>query len=305
MHARHRLVPLFALAAACSGGGTDPDEPDGAPPGPPDADTSGYTELIGHDWTLPAGTESFQCVRVTAATDLWVHGLRPIAPLGTHHTVLAITDPNGPDGASTCDNTFAIGSAVLYASGVGTEALELPPGVAVRVPAGQQLLLNLHLFNAGSEDLSGHSGIAVVTLAAAEVTAEAGVVLAGKVIGLNIPPGPSTQSGRCTIPSATELYAIMPHMHTLGTHIKVTFDGASGSRVLLDEPYEFGDQRYRMLLPTQAVAADDRVLIDCTYDNTTPNTVGFGESTNDEMCFAITYTIPRITATAGSAFCIN
>jgi hypothetical protein len=303
MHLRQVGLALLGVVA-CSGGGSS-DDPDAPPADPPDADPSGYAELIAHDWTLAAGTESFQCVRLTTTTELWIHGLRPVAPLGTHHTVLSITDPSGPDGVSTCNETFALGSAVLFASGVGTDALELPPGVAVRVPAGMQLLLNLHLFNASSDPLSGHSGIAVITLDAGEVTREAGVILAGKAIGLNIPPGPSTQTGRCTVQTATELYAIMPHMHQLGTHMKVTFDGATGSRVLLDEAYEFGDQRYRVLSPTQQAAAADAIVVDCSYDNTTPDIVRFGESSNDEMCFAITYTIPRITATAGSAFCIN
>jgi hypothetical protein len=297
------LVALLLLAA-CSGGDDSAGGPD-APPPAPDADPSGYTELISEDWTLPSGTEQFHCVKLTTTTDLWISGLRPIAPLGTHHTVLAFGDPDGPDGTTTCGQTFALGSTVLYASGVGTEALELPDGVAVNVPAGKQILLNLHLFNATGDSLSGHSGISITTLAPGAVTSEAGVILAGKAIGLQVPPGVSTSTGTCTVPTATQLYAIMPHMHQLGTHMKVTRRDDTSSRVLLDEAYSFGDQRYRMVSPIEPAAAGDTMSIECTYDNPGSTTVTFGESTTDEMCFAITYTIPRITGTLGSAFCVN
>jgi hypothetical protein len=301
---RITFAGLGLALIACGGGGGSTDDPDAAPPSP-DADISGYTELISEDWTLPSGTEEFHCVRLTTQTDLWIHGIRPTAPLGTHHTVLAFQDPNGSDGQSTCGNTFALNSTVLYASGVGTEALELPDGVAFKIPAGKQILLNLHLFNASGDALTGHSGIEVLTLDPAQVTTEAGVILAGKVLGLSVPPGPSTSTGTCTIPSTTELYAIMPHMHTLGTHLKVTHNTDSGPRVLLDEPYSFGDQRYRVLSPTEQGGANTTLSIECSYDNMTPNTVHFGESTTDEMCFGITITIPRIMGTAGSAFCVQ
>jgi hypothetical protein len=292
------LVGALAVPACSGGGGAD--DPDA---GPPDADPDGWVELIASDWTLQPGTEQYRCVRQTATTDMWITAMRPIAPLGTHHTVLMVSEPDGPDGEVECSS--ALTRPVLYASGVGTEPLALPPGVAVKIAAGQQVFLNLHLFNAGGEPLSGHAGIAVIAVDAGAVTTEAGVILAGKVLGLAIPPGASTQTGTCTAMAATELYAIMPHMHQLGTHMRVTFDGASGSRVLHDEPYAFNDQRYRVLAPSQAVQPDDVLTIDCGYDNPTSETVHFGESTEEEMCFAITFTIPRITATLGSSFCVN
>lgn len=301
---RFMTLGLGLVLLGCGSGGGSTDDPDAAPP-TADADPAGYHELISQDWTLGSGTEEFHCVKLTTPTELWIHGIRPIAPLGTHHTVLAFQDPDGPDGDSTCGQTFALGSTVLYASGVGTDALELPDGVAVKIPAGKQIMLNLHLFNATGDALTGHSGIEILQMDAAAVQQEAGVILAGKMIGLNIPPGESTQTGYCTIPSATELYAIMPHEHVLGTHLAVTHQTDSNSRVLMDEPYSFSDQRYRVLSPTEQAGASTTLKIDCSYNNTTSQTVHFGESTTDEMCFAITYTIPRITGTAGSAFCVQ
>jgi hypothetical protein len=44
--------------------------------------------------------------------------------------------------------------------------------------------------------------------------------------------------------------------------------------------------------------AGDTVDIDCTFDNTTPNRVHFGNSSRDEMCFVGLYRYPA----AGKSF---
>ena len=66
--------------------------------------------------------------------------------------------------------------AVLYASGVGTDALELPDGVAVKIPAGKQILLNLHLFNASDTPLEGTSGIEVNRIEPEKIQHEADMI---------------------------------------------------------------------------------------------------------------------------------
>ena len=65
----------------------------------------------------------------------------------------------------------------FYASGVGTGPLVLPEGVGLVAKKGQQIHLNLHLFNAGEQDISGTSGIEVMTLPKEKVVHEAHVNL--------------------------------------------------------------------------------------------------------------------------------
>src|SRR6202008_2811804 len=132
-----------------------------------DADNSSYTTLIGRSWTLAAGQpDTYRCVRVTMTEDVYVHSFRAQAPLGTHHTVLGIASGTRPDGEYNC-TTAEVGHQMLYASGVGTPDLTSPDGIAVKIPSGTQIVLNLHLYNATDGELGGDSSILVETLPAA------------------------------------------------------------------------------------------------------------------------------------------
>lgn len=284
------LMTLAPLLAACGVDTEAPGDDDGAPP-PAD----GYTSLVSGAWSLPASTEKYVCVRLTAKADTYLQAIRPVAPLGTHHTVLMLGAPDGPDGITDC--TSALVKPAIYASGVGTQPLELPAGVAVHVRPGQQLLLNLHLFNATDTAISGTSGIEILPIDASAVQHEAGVVLIGKAGGLAVPPNMSTQTGRCTTPANATVFALAPHMHVLGTHMKVSYANAdgSGARVLLDQGYSFDEQRFASLDQPLVSGAGGRVTVECSYFNPTGQTVYFGESTTQEMCYALTFVYPAPT----------
>jgi hypothetical protein len=240
---------------------------------------------------MPAGTEGYVCARQTMDEDLYVNAFDAIIPLGTHHTLLTMGAPNAPDGVASCsaaDN----GPLSVFGSGVGTALLQFPAGVGLKIAAGNQLILNLHLLNAGGDTLTGLSGTRVHTVPQSEVTHMAEGILAGTVT-LNILPGQvTTQIGYCTMSSDVTLFAVAPHMHKLGIHEKVVAERASADEVVLfDGPYDFNEQSYQLISPLD-VAKGDRVRVECTYNNTTDNTVTFGQSTYSEMCFAGIYRYP-------------
>ena len=161
--------------------------------------------------------------------DLWVNGFEAISPHGTHHTLLTVGEPNAPDGLTKC-NAGTNRTYSVYGSGVGPERLEFPPGIALKIPKGTQLLLNLHLFNTGDADLSGNSGTLVRTIPESEVTTIAEGVLAG-TIAIDIPPQQTaTTTGWCTMSSDVTLFAVAPHMHQLGIYEKVTAESSRRGR---------------------------------------------------------------------------
>jgi hypothetical protein len=309
-----KLVAFVALVLfGCSSNGAAPGAPEagagpkahaaaGAPEGA--AGPKAYEEILGYDWSVAPGSETYFCVYKTISTDLWISDFRPLSPVGTHHVTLGFQDPGPPDGvmASTDNpaippcNRVTLGTNFLYFAGVGTGEMVLPDGVATRVTAGKQLVLSLHLLNTTATPLRGHSGVEIVRADPAGVVHQAEAIAAGKFKGLTVPPGPSTQTGTCTMQGDVTLFAVAPHMHLMGTHLTSTVALAGGrTTTLFDRDYQFEQQSYSFLNPPVALQKGDQMHVACTYDNTGTTTLTFGESTNqNEMCFLFTYRYPAI-----------
>jgi hypothetical protein len=313
-HAALLAITVGGALVGCGGGGGDGPGADlGAPVGDagPSADlgpghrdgaagdgggTCGAARrftLAAADWTLAPFREDYLCVVVEVAETTFVHEIHPTIPEGTHHTTVTLVPASTPVGTMRCSGLSA-GPRMIYGSGVGTGPLTFPDGVAVRLPAGQKVMLNLHLFNTGEAPLSGRSGIDVVTMCAEDVREEAEMSLAGKDLGLRVAArSVSTQSGRCTMTRDATLFALMPHMHQTGSHMRVELARAAGGprETVFDEPYDFDMQYYRTFAPALSLRAGDRLHVTCTYDNPGEE-MGFGESTEDEMCYAGIYVYP-------------
>jgi hypothetical protein len=285
---KYSLALVLALSFGCgSDGGPRGDSPDAAG-ATPDAGSTEFTRLLETPWTLAAGTEMYMCTRWTAPRDLFINEFSPVIPTGTHHTVVTLEDnSNRPDGTVECSNPFEGGPRQIYGTGAGSIPVKYPDGVAIKVNQGQQIVLNLHLFNVSDAELTGTSAIDVREVPASEVVNEAETELFGKIIGLTVAPGASTQSASCTIQSNLNVFLVQPHMHQLGVHLKGTVTPAGGGPdiVLFDGAYDFDAQLHRFIDPIQALAPGDQLTVDCSYDNTTGQTVTFGESSEDEMCF--------------------
>lgn len=281
---------LLVLVVAC-GGSTDPDpSPDG-----PIVDPDGFATLMQGSWDLAPGEEGYFCVYATVPEDVYINSFRPLGPPGTHHTVLTTyAGASPPDGTVRC-NVGTNGQSMIYGSGVGAPDFDFPPTVGLHLRKGQRLLLNLHLYNATDNPLSGVSGTLYKTTTAAEVPNLAELVLAGPTVGLNIPQGVSTQSGSCRLSNVTDepiqVFALSQHMHKLGTHMKSVIDRPT-ELVLQDVPYNFEEQTFHLVEPHIQLMPSDTLTTHCTFNNTTGSAVGFGESSDDEMCFTDLFYYP-------------
>lgn len=295
----YAILASFVFAIGCGGtnpGGGGDDTPIDAPSGNPDAyvPPAGYTKLIGRTWNLqPGDTDIYRCVRITIPEDMYITNIQAQAPLGTHHTVLSIAGANntsGPDGEQDCF-VQTLGLVMLYASGVGTSPLDFPQDVGIKVAAGTQIHLNLHLYNAGDEPLSGESAIWVKSQPTPPpMLAE--MVFAGP-LDFTVDVGPDQIIGECTINKSYSVFALWPHMHKLATHQKIELVRGNASPVLLhDMPFDFEEQKYWLQSPEIQLQAQDKIRVTCSYDNTTGAPVGFGDSSDNEMCFGGMYRYP-------------
>jgi Copper type II ascorbate-dependent monooxygenase, N-terminal domain/Copper type II ascorbate-dependent monooxygenase, C-terminal domain len=117
---------------------------------------------------------------------------------------------------------------------------------------------------------------------------------------LNIPPNNSSfkVTSDFTIPFLLDakVVNIFPHMHLLGTDIKVesTRAGKTESMIWIDK-WDFNWQGAYSYEEPASLSAGTRVRLTCTYDNSAnnprnpsnpPKLVQWGEGTEDEMCIA-------------------
>jgi len=259
-----------------------------APPIP-----DGYSKLIGRTWSIPVGQEIYRCARFTVTSDTYVTNIMAQAPSGTHHTVLSISDGStqGADGDYDC-SVGELGMVMLYASGVGTSPLDFPSGVGVKIAAGTQIHLNLHLFNATDKVITGDSGI-LVKSQSTPTTTLAEMVFAGKFL-FSVPKMTANfaVNGGCTSNKTFTLFALWPHMHKIG--VKQTFEVVHNSTTtkLHDGPFQFAEQNYYLQTPEFQVTSGDQIKVQCVYTNNSTSNVTFGESSNQEMCFTGMYRYP-------------
>jgi hypothetical protein len=264
--------------AACGAGGMDAE---------PDASTGPtWSPLISKTWTLQPGEEKTSDLMVdNVERDIYVGGMRPMSPVGTHHTLLF-------RGVS--------GTNMIYASGVGTGELMFPPGKGFKLEAGTVLGLQLHIFNRGDGELTGTSGVEILEVDPSEITDEVDLFLPGPK-DLNIPPiEVAKATGTCTVTKPYSVFALFPHMHQLGTHLKTTLTMGGTEKTLFDDAFNFEHQAVLSFDPIQ-LSVGDKINTECTWNNNTGVTVEYGESSTTEMCYSILYRFPR----GDEEFCTN
>lgn len=308
------VAGLVAAGAAC---GKDATNPNGHPDGPgssgggsdgsvvnPDADTAdGWVTLVERGWSITAGSlDVYECHRMQVTQDMWISAYHSVAPHGTHHEVLTIDTNDTNTGDYDCTaGTGTFGGELLYAAGVGTPDFTFPAGVAVHVAAGTWINLNLHLFDATDNDLSGTSGVQVKTVDPASVQNPADMTFSGTFtisVPAENPPQPVNAAGGCTTSTDWHVFALWPHMHQIATHQSLVYQPPNGSpTTLLDTDYDFSNQKtYPMTSVT--IPKGSQITTTCTYLNNTAvtappgHTIAFGESSTDEMCFTGLYKYP-------------
>jgi hypothetical protein len=289
---RFRAFPFVSVLvlAGCSSS-TDSTHGQSAPT-PPTAEA--WTVLAQGDWTLEPGTEEVDhCIKVPIEEDIYVSRIRPIAPEGTHHTFVALSDT--AEGAR-CTSAVASGT-LIYAAGLGSPGIDMPEGVAMKLSAGKTLNLSLHIYNPTTRTLKGTSGMEILKMDPADVKYESQTTLAGP-IGFTLPRGRVLLSHECEIQEPQTAFVLFPHMHQLGTHLKTTVTVGGVDKVLHDGDFDFADQPQIPIDPL-TFSPGDRVKTECTFENDTPNEVGFGESTDTEMCFSVFFRYPN----TASSFC--
>ncbi|HKP58313.1 MAG TPA: hypothetical protein VJV78_16415 [Polyangiales bacterium] len=277
--------PSAAGQAAAAPGAPAPSKADPIVAGPAGLHEENGAQIFRTEpFTVPAGSERYVCWTVKTDKPLQVKAIEFAGSPGIHHLTFAQTIAPEPEGMSECEVLLKTTWMPLFSAGAGANKLSLPAGVAHVLPAGTQLLVQLHLLNATDKEVSKPMQL---RLEVSNETNSMPVKIGGfGSFHISLPPHQkSTVSHECSLPGTSRVVAMMPHMHQLATSMTLEL-GTSASDlkpIYTRDPWNFDQQSIDNV--DMMLKAGTYARVTCNYDNTTDKTVTYGESSYNEMCF--------------------
>jgi hypothetical protein len=279
--------------------------------------------------------DSYACISIDTGLDhdVWITGaaLLPNNEAVVHHALIMLDTAGesaalaGPDGRYPCEE-LPMGT-MLGSYFPGSFPTEMPDGVGIPFPVGARIVLNVHYHPTGRGQDVDQSSLAVrwtsdppaydaLISSIGNATNTAGGLLPGPndpngEPTFRIPAGAGghTETMQITVPvGPVELIMLGPHMHHVGTDLRVTLERDGQTHCLLQNPNWdpdwqgiYGIDAELGEFPT--LAPGDVLTLRCTYDNTlanpsvvealaeygldSPITVNFGAAGLDEMCMLV------------------
>ena len=308
------VAPLAGCSSSGSspGGGTSSSTGGGgsslAPPAP------GQGVQFEMQTTIAAGMEDERCKFVTTTDDLWVHQEAVRYTPGSHHFILWNTTyasiptmdrngnvvdtsdvfecPGGPPAAWDVDRYVGGSQSADAPNVLGT----LPDDVALHIPAGSVLMMDLHVLNTTAAALPVTVQMNLDTIPASQATQEAGVYFFYNPF-IAIPPASSAHARMsCPVTSAVTLTTQQTHMHKWGLGGTANLETGTGAMVQqLYTSNTWSDPPVtEWSTPAMTLQAGQQIDYACNYQNDGTTTIiqGLSAATN-EMCVLVGAYYPR------------
>jgi hypothetical protein len=298
------LLPL-AVLAACSGQ-TQASSSSGSGG---DTNPNDFTASIG-PIDVPAGVETTQCIVIPLGNtqDVVVNSIDVDLAPGSHHLIVYQTTAAEQTDPVNCSpfTGIALGTdSPLMLANKDQASFTLPTGVAQEIAANTMVRIEAHYINATANDLQGHGQVTFHTTpkASAPPYQPANFVFWGTT-SIDIPPSASSSTGPIfqAGPAGTHLVLVTTHQHRLGTGVQVWASAQAGdmSDQIADDK-DWSNPSWRILSPTVDFNGTNGLTYQCDWTNPTTQTVQFGESALDEMCFIGGYYYPA----TKMSFCLD
>jgi hypothetical protein len=219
-----------------------------------------------------------------------------------HHWLLFTTNKAASqDGTHETTIGTQLGDQAQLLGGwaVGGENVEFPSDMGLKLPESGMLNVQWHFYNQGGAAADDSSKVQVCTVPAAMRKNLVGMTWLGTE-NFNGPLGMpahqmSTFGGTCPNDSAAPItiWAVWPHMHKLGRHMTSVVKRANGTmETVFDKPFDFNHQVHYPQSPMIVLQPGETITSTCTFDNTTNNSVAFGPSSEQEMCYQFAFSYP-------------
>jgi hypothetical protein len=266
-----------------------------------------------HSFTVHAGEDLEVCQyrRLPNKHEMDAQGFELRMPKGAHHFVVwgyngNVTDdskfPKGPVETVACTGLGPGDSLMpvnLFGQAIPNARVRFPAGVAVRLKPRQQVWLNPHMKNAGSEDFVPDIKFNITPAPKGSVQHHAEFFTVGNIPGINVPAGgDQTLVSEWTVVDDMNVIMVDSHQHRLGTYVSIETEQPDGSFVQLYEntnwehPYELWphqEEPWKNQGGTIRFTKGQKIRFTCKWHNSTTDDVHFGVETTDEMCFMTGY----------------
>jgi hypothetical protein len=227
-----------------------------------------------------------------------------------HHMLLTIdTEGNAGEGSGDTDLSDGWDCSDRIIESDWSLLHAWTPGMApvdfgdegMKVEPGDQIILQMHYFQSGSAEQQDQSAYALKTTESVDRQV---MMYPYGPTDFKIPAGEEAHSATAemTNPYADlRILGVFPHMHWLGTGYASTISNTDGEQVAClaqADRYDFDFQSTFMFKEPVVWKLGDTVHTTCTWDNSEdnpnqfndpPEDIGFGEGTNEEMCFFLYY----------------
>ena len=262
--------------------------------------------------TVPAGTESTQCVvkRVGNTEPISIHEIHNQLGTTSHHFIVYRVDDTveRPEPYPCAPFTDTFNDPPMIITQRDDDRLILPDGVAYTIGPNQMVRLELHYINVSAAPRPAEASSTFIPMPTDQVENEADVMFMGDT-NITLPPGTQTTLGPSFIQVPSRMngvsyFAITGHEHQWGTNVQVEVAqdaGSQGSPVYEVPNFRWDEPLTVTYDPPFTVPDGGGFKVTCDWNNMSSQTVRFGTSVNDEMCFFWAYYFPS----RGPLVCAN
>ncbi len=266
------------------------------------------------EFAVPARKDTYRCfvIPTSLAADQYLSAIQylPGNRQVVHH-VIAYVDKtgasakyDGKDGSPGYDCFGGPGDGVaedatsmLGGWAPGVRARFLPDGIAMKLPKGSKIVLQVHYFANGKKDQTDQTKVGLYYSKNSVNKLLAFLPILNT--GFKLKPGEENAevTAQFAIPPFYDATVILvaPHMHLLGKQIKLEKIGIDKKvdPLIYINDWNFSWQGFYTLETPMPLPALSQLKVTCNFDNSDKNpknpnnpvkTVGWGEGTEDEMC---------------------
>jgi hypothetical protein len=289
---RNVLATLVICAAGCGG---HPGGPGFNPPAP----AADELQVLSPTVMVASGANTTLCsyLNFPIPAEIDVIASRGLQSPGGHHAIVYVANKQHAVDTHECNEDDMVG--VRYLAGVGAEGAtslnQLPDGVAFRIPANSQLMIQTHWINATPSTLTGEAAINLKWAAPSTARVPADLFAVAN-LSFNVPAGKTaTSSTSCTLKEDMNIFYLGGHEHQWGTHFRADHQALDGTMKTIYEKdwqleYEFNPpvNTYPKSAPL-IIKKGESLNVTCSWDNTagaTPLTFP------TDMCVAFSFYFP-------------